>query len=42
MLKRYLAGLALAAAAGAAFAQGKEIKIGVIFDLTGPFAAGGS
>lgn len=41
-LKRYLAGLALAATAGAAFAQGKEIKIGVIFDLTGPFAAGGS
>ena len=28
--------------AGGALAQGKEIKIGVIYDLTGPFAAGGS
>jgi branched-chain amino acid transport system substrate-binding protein len=28
--------------AGSAFAQSKEIKIGVIFDLSGPFAAGGS
>ncbi len=28
--------------AGAAFAQQKEIKIGVIYDLTGPFAGGGS
>lgn len=39
--------LALAAAlalgiAGAAYAQQKEIKIGVIYDLTGPFAGGGS
>jgi branched-chain amino acid transport system substrate-binding protein len=36
--------LAVAAAltACASLAQGKEIKIGVIFDYTGPFAAGGS
>ena len=33
---------ALALAACGAFAQGKEIKIGVIYDLTGAFAAGGS
>ena len=33
---------ALAACASLAFAQGKEIKIGVIYDYTGPFAAGGS
>ena len=31
----------LLAAAGA-LAQGKEIKIGVIYDLSGPLAAGGS
>ena len=29
-------------AAGSAQAQGKELKIGVIFDLSGPLAAGGS
>ena len=29
-------------ASSAAFGQGKELKVGVIFDLTGPFAAGGS
>jgi branched-chain amino acid transport system substrate-binding protein len=29
-------------AAGGALAQSKEIKVGVIFDVTGPFAAGGS
>ena len=29
-------------AAGGALAQSKEIKIGVIYDITGPFAAGGS
>jgi branched-chain amino acid transport system substrate-binding protein len=28
--------------AGGAAAQGKEVKIGVIYDYTGPFAAGGS
>jgi branched-chain amino acid transport system substrate-binding protein len=33
---------AFAACSSAALAQGKEIKIGVIFDYTGPFAAGGS
>ena len=33
---------ALALMAGAPLAQGKEIKIGVIYDLSGPFAAGGS
>jgi branched-chain amino acid transport system substrate-binding protein len=32
----------LGLAAGAAFAQAKEFKVGVIYDLTGPFAAGGS
>ena len=42
MLKSWVAGTALAFAFGAAFAQAKEIKIGVIFDLTGPLAAGGS
>src|SRR5688500_19052530 len=39
------AGLAAAAAGllgGPALAQDKEIKIGVIYDFTGPFAAGGS
>ena len=38
-------GLAMAAAVllgGHALAQDQEIKIGVIFDFTGPFAAGGS
>ncbi len=33
---------ALLAVAGGARAQQKEIKIGVIYDFTGPFAAGGS
>jgi branched-chain amino acid transport system substrate-binding protein len=33
---------ALAAAPLLALAQGKEIKVGVIYDYTGPFAAGGS
>ncbi len=45
MLKQALRWVTLATltlAAGAAFAQAKEIKIGVIYDLTGPFAAGGS
>jgi branched-chain amino acid transport system substrate-binding protein len=34
--------IALAAFSSLALAQGKEIKIGVIYDYTGPFAAGGS
>ncbi len=42
MLKSWLAGAALALAFCSASAQDKEIKIGVIFDLTGPLAAGGS
>jgi len=33
---------ALAACSSLGLAQGKEIKIGVIYDYTGPFAAGGS
>src|SRR5688500_13932767 len=38
-----VAGLALGVAfAAGALAQGKEVKIGVIYDYTGPFAAGGS
>jgi len=41
-MRRSIAAAALALAATGAFAQGKEIKIGVIFDITGPFAAGGS
>lgn len=41
-MRRSIAAVALALAAGAVFAQGKEIKVGVIYDLTGPFAAGGS
>ncbi len=42
MFVRTIAAGALALAAFGAFAQGKEIKIGVIYDLTGAFAAGGS
>jgi branched-chain amino acid transport system substrate-binding protein len=41
-MKRFIAAAVLGIAAGSAFAQAKELKIGVIFDLTGPFAAGGS
>ncbi len=41
-MRRSIAAAALALAASVAFAQGKEIKIGVIYDLTGPLAAGGS
>jgi len=33
---------ALAVCSSLALAQGKEIKVGVIYDYTGPFAAGGS
>ena len=42
MLGRYLVAAALALCAGTALAQAKEIKIGVVYDLTGAFAAGGS
>jgi branched-chain amino acid transport system substrate-binding protein len=42
MLKRMLAGLMMMMAAAGAWAQGKELKIGVIYDLTGALAAGGS
>jgi len=42
MMKRILAAGVLAVAAGGVMAQAKEIKVGVIYDLTGPFAAGGS
>ena len=42
MIQRYLAAAVLALAASVSFAQTKEIKIGVIYDLTGPLAAGGS
>ena len=49
MRRRSLFSLVLTALAGAAalmpaspaMAQAKEIKIGAIFDLTGPFAGGG-
>jgi branched-chain amino acid transport system substrate-binding protein len=41
-MKRFVAAAVLGIAAGSVFAQGKEIKIGVLYDLTGPFAAGGS
>src|SRR5437868_9709215 len=37
-----LAALALAAVCGFASAQQKELKIGFIYDVTGPFAGGGS
>ena len=42
MMKRILAAGILSVAAGAVMAQAKEIKVGVIYDLTGPLAAGGS
>ncbi len=35
-------GMALTLAAGGVFAQAKEVKIGVIWDMTGPFADAGS
>ena len=41
-MRHFIATAALCLAAGTAFAQGKEIKIGVMYDLTGPLAAGGS
>lgn len=42
MSKSLLAGVLLAFGLGSAVAQDKEIRIGVIFDLSGPLAAGGS
>ena len=42
MMKSMMAGALLAFTLGHAAAQVKEIKIGVIFDLSGPLAAGGS
>lgn len=42
MIKRILAAGVLSVAVGAVMAQTKEIKVGVIYDLTGPLAAGGS
>ncbi len=39
---RLIGALALVAFAAAAQAQPQEIKIGFIYDLTGPFAGGGS
>ncbi len=41
-MRQVIAALVLGLAAGGAFAQAKEIKIGVVYDLTGPLAAGGS
>jgi branched-chain amino acid transport system substrate-binding protein len=42
MLRHILAAAAALVFACGAFAQQKEFKIGVIYDLTGPFAGGGS
>ena len=45
-MKHWIAAVAVSLAtclcAGSALAQAKELKVGVIYDLTGPFAAGGS
>lgn len=41
-MKRSLVFASLALASGLALAQSKELKVGVIYDLTGPLAAGGS
>ena len=41
-MKQAVACAALSLAAGLVMAQTKELKVGVIYDLTGPFAAGGS
>ena len=41
-VRMFCAAFAAAGLAGAAHAQQKEIKVGVIFDYTGPLAAGGS
>ena len=44
MLKKFMTGLLVTglALASSAFAQGKQIKVGVIFDMSGALAAGGS
>jgi branched-chain amino acid transport system substrate-binding protein len=42
MMKSLVAVAAMAFALGSVVAQDKEVKIGVIFDLSGPLAAGGS
>ena len=41
-IARWATAIALAAGAAAAAAQQKEIKIGFIYDVSGPFAGGGS
>src|ERR671936_278859 len=41
-MKHYALAAALAASSCLAIAQPKEIKIGFIYDVTGPFAGGGS
>src|SRR5437762_13673222 len=41
-IARLTAAVALAACAATAAAQQKEIKIGFIYDVSGPFAGGGS
>lgn len=41
-MKRAIAFVTLALGCSLALAQAKELKVGVIYDLTGPFAAGGS
>ena len=41
-LSALVAALAATVVSSTAFAQAKEVKIGVIYDYTGPFAAGGS
>src|SRR5437899_5775835 len=41
-IARLAAAVALAACAATAAAQQKEIKIGFIYDVSGPFAGGGS
>lgn len=42
MFGRSLIAAMVLVTSGAAFAQAKEIKVGVIYDMTGPFAGGGS
>src|SRR3954467_5629438 len=42
LIARLAAAVALAACAATAAAQQKEIKIGFIYDVSGPFAGGGS
>lgn len=41
-MRSFVFAAALAAVSSLAFAQGKTLKVGVIYDYTGPFAAGGS